>query len=342
MFDYSIFMIFANVIRAVNVLSPNNSNKRVAGLLLLILAAGLAGCTATKSASAISAPRTIEASQAMIMPAPGGPSVISLIEERFSDGVEQKVILGTDATNEGQNYLSIRMYGPMERETQGQKKLGYRALTSAALSGEVYRAMPGVPMKISGLFLRNTYGPIGYAFGHSKAGDSCIFGWQQLRSSDAERSGYRNVGAIQIRLRLCENGASEKELLSVMYGYTVTGSFLSDQWNPFGRAKDAGSTVGVNGEPIYPNDSELAEPPKVVTVQPVRHRPAVAKRQTEESVVEETVDEENAKRIVDVPAPSGVDTDPMPAENDVIPDNAKGKQVLVPGPGCEDGTTNCN
>lgn len=343
LFDYSIFMIFANVIRAVDVLSLNSGNPRVAGPLLLTLVAGLAGCTATKSATTISAPRTIEASQAMIMPAPGGPSIISLIEARFSDGVEQKVILGTDATNEGQNYLSIRMYGPMERETRGKKKLGYRAFTSAALSGEVGRAMPGVPMKISGLFLRNTYGPIGYAFGHTKGGDSCIFGWQQLRSSDAERSSYRNVGAIQIRLRLCENGASEKELLSVMYGYTVTGSFSSDQWNPFGRAKNADSTIGVDGEPIYPNDSELSEPPKAVTVQPVmRHRSVVAKRHTEESVVEETVDEEKGKRIVDVPAPSDADTDSMSTENDAISDDANGKQVLVPGPGCMDGTANCN
>jgi hypothetical protein len=302
---------------------------------------GLAGCTATKNATTISAPRTIEASQAMIIPAPGGPNVISVIEERFSDGVEQKVILATDATNEGQNYLSIRIYGPMERETQGQKRLGYRAFTSAALSAEVYRAMPGVPMKVSGLFLRNSYGPIGYAFGHTKAGDSCIFGWQQLRSSDAERSGYRNVGAIQVRLRLCENGASEKALLSVMYGYTVNGSFSSDQWNPFGRPKDAASTIGVNGEPIYPNDAELSEPPKIFTVKPVRRKPAV-KRQPEESVVEETADEENAKRIVNVPAPSGADTDSIPAESDAIPDNANGKEVLVPAPGCEDGTINCN
>jgi hypothetical protein len=127
-----------------------------------------------------------------------------------------------------------------------------------------------------------------------------------------------------------------------VYGYTVTGSFSSDQWNPFGRATDAGSTVGVNGEPIYPNDAELAEPPNVVTVQPTRRRPVVAKRQTEESVVEETVDEENAKRIVNVPAPSGTDSDSMPAENDAISDDANGKQVLVPAPGCEDGTMNCN
>lgn len=306
-----------------------------------MLICGLAACTVTKSGTTISAPRTVEASQAMILPAPGGPTVISVIEQRFSDAVEQKVILGTDATNEGQNYLSIRMYGPMERGTQGEKSLGYHALTSAALSGEIYRAMPGVPMKRSGLFLRNTYGPIGYAFGHTSGGDSCIFGWQQLRSSNAERSGYRNVGAIQVRLRLCENGASEKELLSVMYGYTVTGSFSSDQWNPFGRPRDAAATVGVNGEPIYPNEAELSDPPKVAAVRAVRQRPVV-KRQAEENAVDEAADLDNAKPIVEVPAPSGDDTGSMPTENDAMPDNATGKQVLVPAPGCQDGAANCN
>ena len=78
----------------------------------------------------------------MVLPAPGGPSIVSVIEERFSDGVEQKIVLGTDAANPGQNYLEIRLYGPMERATQGRKKLGFKPFASAGLTAEAARAMP--------------------------------------------------------------------------------------------------------------------------------------------------------------------------------------------------------
>ena len=316
--------------------SDGGKARRLAAAVLPLLCGGLAACTATKSGTTISAPRTVETRQAMIVPAPGGPAVVSVIEERFSDAVEQKVILATDAANEGQNYLTIRLYGPMERATQGEKKLGYKSVTAVGLNNEALRAMPGVAMKTSTLFLRNNYGPFGYAFGQSLGGDSCIFGWQQLRSGDAERQSYRNVGAVQIRLRLCENGASEKELLAVMYGYTVTGSFASDQWNPFGAPRDVSEKIA-NGDPIYPEDAELKAPVKIVTAQPVRRKPVFVKQKAE-TADDSVEDESAAKRIVDVPAPVDAATpdDAKPA------DNPAENPVLVPGPGCQDGDTSCN
>lgn len=312
---------------------------RSAAVLLPILMGGLAGCSATKSAQTISAPRTVETSQAMIVPAPGGPTVVSVIEERFSDAVEQKVILGTDASTQGQNYLSIRLYGPMERETQGTKSLGYRSVTSVGLNNEALRAVPGVAMKTSTLFLRNNYGPFGYAFGQSTGGDSCIFGWQQLRSGEEQRKNFRNAGAIQIRLRLCENGASEKELLAVMYGYTVTGSFASDQWNPFGAPKDVSARIA-SGDPIYPDDAELKAPTSVAVTQPVRRKPVIVGRDAD--VVEENVEDETAaKRIVDVPLPGSAESDDSTTDASTS-DTLSESPVLVPGPGCPDGESSCN
>ena len=334
-------MRILDAIRAPCGLRPDAGGAlRVAAALLPLLSGGLTACTATKSGTTISAPRTVETSQAMIVPSPGGPTVVSVIEERFSDGVEQKVILGTDATNAGQNYLSIRFYGPMERATQGEKKLGYKSVTAVGLSNEALRAVPGVAMKTSTLFLRNTYGPFGYAFGQSAGGDSCIFGWQQLRSGEGERQSYRNSGAVQIRLRLCETGASEKQLLAVMYGYTVTGSFASDQWNPFGTPKDVSERIA-GGDPIYPDDSELKAPARVVTAQPVRRTPVLVQRQadvTEDSIEDETA----AKRIVDVPAPVDIGSDAATTDDAAPADNPAESPVLVPGPGCEDGDTSCN
>lgn len=341
MFHYQTVMRILDAIRAPCALTSDvGKASRIAAALLPLLCGGLAACSATKSGTTISAPRTVETSQAMIVPAPGGPEVVSVIEERFSDAVEQKVILATNANNEGENYLSIRLYGPMERETQGEKKLGYKSATAVGLNNEAIRAMPGVAMKTSTLFLRNNFGPFGYAFGQSKGGDSCIFGWQQLRSGEGERQSYRNAGAVQIRLRLCENGASEKELLAVMYGYTVTGSFASDQWNPFGAPKDVSEKIA-GGDPIYPEDSELAAPAKVVTAQPVRRRPVVVKPVVD-AAEEDVEDEAAAKRIVDVPAPVDGGTDAATTDDATPADNPAESPVLVPGPGCQDGDASCN
>jgi hypothetical protein len=339
-FQYAVLMNVVDPIRASYALAPTGGKAwRVAVLLLPLAMGALCACTATRSATTFPAPRTVDASQAMIMPAPGGPTVISLIEERFSDGVEQRVILGTDASNSGQNYLSIRIYGPMERETRGTKTLGYRDITAVALTNEAMRAAPGVPMKTSSLFLRNSYGPFGYAFGQTTTGDSCIYGWQQLRSSEAERKNFRNTGKIQIRLRLCETGASEKQLLGVMYGYTVTGSFASDQWNPFGKPKDAASTLSTNGDPIYPEDSELAAPVAVVTARPVRRKPVVVETSDESIAKQNAEDETAAKRVVDVPAPGD---DSAASDDAATPADDTGSRVTVPGPGCQDGDSSCN
>jgi hypothetical protein len=329
-------MNVSHSIRAAGALTPFGSRARLTALFVLPFAlASLASCTANRSATTYTAPRTIDASQAMVMPAPGGPMIINLIEERFSDGVEQKIILATNANTSGENYLSIRLYGPMERERQGTRGLGYKDVTAVALHNEAIRAVPGVAMKTSGLFLRNTYGPFGYAFGQNSSGDSCIYGWQQLRSTENERKNFRNTGKVQIRLRLCENGASERQLLAVMYGYTVTGTFASDQWNPFGGPKEIASAVDPNGGPIYPADAELAPAIAVAPAQPVRRKTVIVQKKVEKPVIDTSAEEEDAaKRIVDVPAPGD--------DNALTPGDATKGGLQVPQPDCPEGNSACN
>jgi hypothetical protein len=199
---------------------------------------GLANCASPYGGAQMGGPQIVEASKALIMPAPGGPSVISVIEERFSNAIEQKVMVSTTASASGQNYFSIRMYGPMETDMQGAKPLDYTAVSAGQQVQDARRAVPGVAMKPSALFLRNSYGPFSYAFGQSSGGDSCLYGWQQVSAQDGGQASFASVGAIQVRLRLCEAGASEKDLLAVMYSYTITGSFPSEHWNPYGAPQD--------------------------------------------------------------------------------------------------------
>lgn len=303
-------------------------------LASLLLCLGLSGCTSSQGAVAVTGARTVDASQALILPAPGGPAIVSVVEQRYANAVEQQVILSTSAATAGQNQMTVRMYGPMEWAQQGKNSLPYRSLLAADIGREVRSALPGVPMQTSGLFLRNNYGPFGYAFGRSTSGDACFYAWQQLRADESERSNFRNSGAIQVRVRLCESGASEKELLSVMYGYTLTGSFASDQWNPYGSPKDVDAAIGADGNPIYPRDVELSSAVKVASPRPVIRR-AASTSQVEQHAAEQQ-DENAAKRVVDVPSPSG--------ESDAVQqsDASTGAKVVVPGPGCENGNAECN
>lgn len=331
--DYSIVMRVSLVIRALS--APKHDGgvvRRAASVLLCVFMTGLAGCTATRSGVTFAGSRTVNAGNALILPAPGGPAVLSVIEQRFSNAIEQKVILSTTASTSGQNYMSIRMYGPMERETQGTKPLSYRSVSEGFLAQEARRAVPGVAMKSSGLFLRNAYGPFGYAFGQNGAGDSCLYGWQQLRTDESGRQAFRNVGAIQIRVRLCEAGVSEKALLSVMYGYTVTGGFSSDQWNPYGGPPSVERTLGETGTPIYPADTELASAPATANVTIRKARP---RRVVVDDGARQREEEAAAKRLVDVPSPIGSDVTPAGQTDD-------GASVIVPGPDCAEGNQNCN
>ena len=184
----------------------------------------------------------------MIMPPAGGPAMVGVIEETRGNGVTQTVSLATSSSVSGQNYFKVSYVGgggPAHAPRQSYKPFG-----EAELRRETARAAPGVALARSSAFLRNVYGPFGYATGRSSKGDTCLFGWQQIRSGNSPDGAGRNFGMIQVRVRLCDDRASERELLSVMYGYSLTGSFQGQIWNPFGAPPSA--KIGQPGEAIYP------------------------------------------------------------------------------------------
>ena len=309
--------------------------RRPAWWAVLLLAQGLlviSGCRSNQGEVVISTPRAIDASQALVLPAPGGPSMVTVIESRYSNAIEQKVVLSTAASTAGENFLLVKMYGPMDRSLASPKSLSYRSIMASDIAREVRAALPGVSMATSALFLRNNYGPFGYAFGQSPSGDACIYGWQQLRADESERSNFRNTGAIQVRLRLCETAASEKQLLSVMYGYTLTGSFASEQWNPYGEPGAVDARIGADGHPVYPQDAELAQAKQI---QPARNTVAVPKiKDVDPDAVQ--AEQERPESLVEVPAPAVSDDT---TSTDGSPDSVN---VIVPAPGCNNGTSACN
>ncbi|APG88416.1 hypothetical protein SAMCCGM7_pC1223 (plasmid) [Sinorhizobium americanum CCGM7] len=256
------------------------SGKAV-GLIVLVLLS-LAGCTAREGARVPSGATIVPAENALVLPPPGGPEVLNVVERRFGNAVEQDVNLHTSASTPGQNYLRATFFGPTGAGLD-QKTAAYSAVRASEMMREAGRAIPGVPLTQSPYFLQNNYGPFGYAFGR-RGSDACLYGWQQIRPPESQRSPLRSYGTIQVRLRHCATDATENELLSVVYGYTISGTIIGDpSWNPYGAPPAVDAGLGRTGSPIYRTEVQsdqapaLERPRRAIVTAPVRATTAVEK-----------------------------------------------------------------
>jgi len=255
------------------------------GLLRLMALAGLAGltagCTSTGNIRQPSAAETIASEKALVLPPPGGPSIVSVVEQKRGNGVDQSISLFTSSSVPGQNFLKVQFLGG-RGENPGAGNSTYKMVNESAIAREMATAIPGVRMARSATFLQNSYGPFGYASGTSHNGDTCVYGWQQIRSSRSDQTQARNFGMIQVRLRLCDARATERQLLGVMYGYTVIGTFNGEIWNPYGMTQGGDPTIGRPGNPIYPDEGGYRSTPMPIGYEPAPtqtySRPAPVRR----------------------------------------------------------------
>jgi hypothetical protein len=243
-------------------------NMRVLRLIAFAGLAGLAaGCSSTGNVRLPNAAETVASEQALALPPPGGPSIVSVVEQKRGNGVEQTISLFTSSSVPGQNFLKVQFFGG-NGANPGAGNAPYRMFSESGLSREMFAAVPGVPLVRSATFLQNSYGPFGYASGRSRAGDTCIYAWQQIRSSRSAQTQARNFGMIQVRLRLCDARATERQLLGIVYGYTVVGTFNGEIWNPFGTTQSTDPTLGRPGNPIYPDDGGYRNSPMAIGYEP--------------------------------------------------------------------------
>jgi hypothetical protein len=218
-------------------------------VLLTAIASAVSGCGTTGSIKQSGESELVDPEKAMVMPPPGGPAIVGVVQKTYKNGLEQTLSLATSSNVPGQNYMKVAFVGG---RGEGSSHQSYRPFRAATLQQEIARAAPGVRLSRSPTFLQNSYGPFGYAFGHGRSGDACLYGWQQIRSGSQNRGTPTDLGMIQVKLRLCDNSATDQELLSVLYGYTITGSFDGQLWNPFGRPTAIDARIGKSGQPIYP------------------------------------------------------------------------------------------
>ncbi|TCU15406.1 cellulose biosynthesis protein BcsN [Rhizobium sullae] len=306
---------------------------RLLGIISVAALAGtMAGCTSTSgSVRQPSAPEAVASEKALVLPPPGGPSIVSVVETRRGNGVEQTLSLFTSSSVPGQNFLKVQFLGASGSNPR-TGNASYRMISESGTSREAFAAAPGVAMVRNTTFLQNSYGPFAYASGRSR-GDTCLYGWQQIRSSQAAHTQGRNFGMIQVRLRLCDARASERQLLSVMYGYTITGTLDGEIWNPYGKVKGADEVLGRTGSPIYPDDGGYRAGAIEIGYEPA---PPATRRLTRQAKV---------PAVARTPAPIGVRV-PLPEPASEAPQanaqpapspvgqSAKAGGITVPSPDC--------
>ncbi len=215
----------------------------------------LAACSQGAEIDTGSTVRSTSPSSAFVLPPPGGPAIVSVVERRYANATEQEISLATNATTAGQNWFRVRMFGPVDPRRAGQTALSTKPISLGHMNSEARAALPAASMARSPYYVPNRYGPFGYSLGRSGR-DLCLYGWQNIRSRPAL---IGNNGAIDIRVRLCKAEGSEQELLSVMYGYTVSAYFGDGNWNPYGHPPSPSPTLGQAGAEIYPLGLPRAE-----------------------------------------------------------------------------------
>ena len=221
---------------------------------LLSTLALLAGCGTSSKLNRIQATKMVPSSEAFLFTPPGGPAIVGVLQTDYSNGTEQQITLATSSAVPGENYANVKLVIASGVNQASLPNTSTAYSDTRSIQRELHAEFPSMRMTPSTLFLQNNYGPFSYAIGEGATGDTCLYGWQQIRSRTEDRALFRNNGIVQIRLRICDSKATEKQLLSLMYGYTIATSYSGRFWNPYGEPQAPNSTLGETGSPIYPPD----------------------------------------------------------------------------------------
>nr|WP_272212837.1 cellulose biosynthesis protein BcsN [Marinicella sp. W31]MDC2878760.1 cellulose biosynthesis protein BcsN [Marinicella sp. W31] len=238
------------------------------GLLAVGLLSGCAGDLMSYTSNV----RNLMPEEAVIMPPPGGPAIVSVLETQYSNAIDQRILLRTDARTPGQNYINAIFFGTRNYSPMNKRSLSYTALTETRIDESMREELAGVRMVQSPYYVQNNYGPFGYAFGQGRGDDLCMYGWQQIRPGRDSLAAFGQAGTIQIRVRFCESGASEDDLLGIMYGYTVNVAVEAYGWNPYGEQASPPPLLGETGAPSYPRKAYDDRPERLANTEAVLER----------------------------------------------------------------------
>ncbi|QFU15295.1 cellulose biosynthesis protein BcsN [Microvirga thermotolerans] len=232
---------------------PRGSARRVVGAfkaLSIAIPAVLAGCS-TQSELRFATPMTeVPASKALILPPPGGPAVVAVLQRTYRNGVSQEIALSTASAAVGQNAFYVSLVNDLEVPSENDDVLKIRPISPDRIQSEMDERVPGVDMRTSLFYVQNKYGPFGFATGRSAAGDVCLYAWQRIEPN--KPAILTPGGIVSVRLRLCDADATEEQLLRTMYAFTISAYYSSVGWNPYGEPPPVPPHLGGLDAPLFP------------------------------------------------------------------------------------------
>jgi hypothetical protein len=235
--------------------------------ILPVLVAG--ACTTRNDIGFATLMNEVPATQAIIVPPPGGPSIVAVLQRKYQNGVTQEIALSTASLTPGQNafYVSLSTGRRGMSEIDDVLNLPI-SISQDRIAGEMEERLPGVDMQTSLVYVQNKYGPFGFATGRSANGDTCLYAWQRIAPD--KPAVFIPGGAISVRLRLCDAAATQEQLLRSMYGFTISAYYMSNFWNPYGDAPPPPAQLGELDAPIYPLGMGTSQNPPTIVRQRVR------------------------------------------------------------------------
>ena len=313
---------------------------------LLFSIAVLSGCNTPAGVRSFGGAQMVSPSEALVFPPPGGPEIVTVVNRTYSNAVAQQVILRSEAATPGQNYIKAEFFGPQQAGDTGRDALAFTGFRASSVAREIRTEFPGESIAMSPNYLQNGYGAFSYAAGNGRGNDTCLYGWQDIRSPESMRQDFRNLGRIKVRLRLCQSGASVERLLAVMYNYTITGTYASPSWNPYGTPQAVDKNLGRPGHPVYPINADA------VPMRPGGEVTASVPPRSARRVVAAMPPQPEPQPLppvaaVSIPSPASVGApassavagrraDGVPAENGR--QSTQVPQVVIPSPACLSGS----
>ncbi|HZW48495.1 MAG TPA: cellulose biosynthesis protein BcsN, partial [Microvirga sp.] len=179
-----------------------------------------AACTSRSELGFATLMSEVPATRAIIVPPPGGPSIVAVLQRGYQNGVSQEIALSTASLTPGQNAFYVSLASGTAPQSEIDDVLSLPPLTEDRIQKEMEERLPGIEMQTSLVYVQNKYGPFGFATGRSASGDVCLYAWQRIEPN--EPAVLVPGGTISVRLRLCDVSATPEQLLRSMYGFTIS------------------------------------------------------------------------------------------------------------------------
>ncbi|MBM1170259.1 cellulose biosynthesis protein BcsN [Microvirga arabica] len=238
---------------------PGKVLKWLAAAVVMMTVAACAGRSDLGYATLTS---EVPATRAIVVPPPGGPSIVAVLQRNFQNGISQEIALSTASLTSGQNAFYVSLLNNTASNMEIPETLSLPPLTPDRIEREMEERIPGVAMQTSLVYVQNKFGPFGFATGRSPSGDLCLYAWQQIEPD--KPAILVPGGAISVRLRLCDADASVDQLLRVMYGYTIAAYYRQESWNPYGDPPSPPAGFGQVDAPMYPLGLDRREDTTVI------------------------------------------------------------------------------